>query len=67
MVLTVLAQSVNPESGRVVYALYETYTRQAGLDPATLSEIVSSADLGAMTDPATNEAGADIEFTAQPG
>lgn len=64
---TVLAQSVNPESGRVVYALYETYSRQASLDPATLSAIVSSPDLGAMTDPATNEAGADIELTAQPG
>lgn len=59
---TVLAQSVNPESGRVVYALYETYSRQAGLDPATLSEIVSSPGLTAMTDPATNEAGADIEL-----
>ena len=63
---TVLAQSVNPESGRVVYALFETYTRQAALDPATLSAIVSDPALAAMTDPATNEAGADIELLAQP-
>ena len=61
---TVLAQSVNPETGRVVYALYETYSRQAALDPATLSEIVSDPSLDKMTDPATNEAGDDIEITA---
>jgi hypothetical protein len=61
---TVLAQSVNPESGRVVYALYETYSRQAALDPAILREIVSDPSLAAMTDPATNAAGADIEVTA---
>ena len=30
---TALAQSVNPDTGRVVHALYETYTRQAALDP----------------------------------
>lgn len=64
---TALAQSVNPDTGRVVYALYETYTRQAALDPAILSEIVSDPALAAMTDPATNEAGADIELTAAGG
>lgn len=63
---TVLAQSVNPETGRVVYALYETYTRQAGLDAAILTEIVTDPALAAMTDPATNEAGGDIELVAQP-
>ncbi len=63
---TVLAQSVNPETGRVVYALYETYSRQAALDTATLSAIVTDPALAAMTDPATNEAGADIEMMAQP-
>lgn len=63
---TALAQSVNPDTGRVVYALYETYTRQAALDPGILSEIVSDPALAAMTDPATNEAGADIELMAQP-
>jgi len=60
---TVLAQSVNPETGRVVYALYETYSRPAGLDAATLTAIVSDPALDAMTDPAVNEAGADIELT----
>lgn len=60
---TALAQSVNPGSGRVVYALYETYTRQAALDPAILSEIVSDPSLDKLTDPATNAAGADIELT----
>ena len=63
---TVLAQSVNPETGRVVYALYETYTRQAGLDAATLTKIVSDPALAPMTDPATNAAGADIDLTVQP-
>lgn len=60
---TALAQSVNPGSGRVVYALYETYTRQAALDPAILSEIVSDPSLDKLTGPATNAAGADIELT----
>lgn len=63
---TVLAQSVNPETGRVVYALYETYSRQAGLDSATLTAIVRDPALAAMTDPATNEAGADIELMVEP-
>ena len=63
---TVLAQSVNPETGRVVYALYETYTRQVGLDAATLTEIVSDPALAAMTEPATNAAGVDIELVARP-
>lgn len=60
---TVLAQSVNPETGRVVYALYETYSPQAGLDAATVAAIVSDPALAAMTEPATNEAGSDIELT----
>ncbi len=64
---TVLAQSVNPETGRVVYALYETYSRQATLEAATLTAIVTDPGLAAMTDPATNKAGADIELTRQPG
>lgn len=59
---TVLAQAVNPDSGRVVLALYETYARTPALDPRTLTAIVSDARLAAMTDPATNEAGADIEL-----
>ena len=63
---TVLAQAVNPETGRVVYALYETYSPRATLDTATLTEIVTNPALAAMTDPATNEAGADIELMAQP-
>lgn len=62
---TALAQAVNPQSGRVVYALYETYSRTAVLDAATLATIVSNPALAAMTDPATNEAGADIEVTRQ--
>lgn len=61
---TVLAQSVNPETGRVVYALYETYSRQATLDAAILTAIVTDPALAAMTDPATNEAGTDIEVMA---
>lgn len=61
---TVLAQSVNPESGRVVYALYETYSPRPALDPRTITEIVTDPALAAMTDPATNEAGADIELTS---
>ncbi|HXH76859.1 hypothetical protein [Nocardioides sp.] len=61
---TVLAQSINPESGRVVYALYETYSPTPALDPATVAAIVSDPALAAMTDPATNQAGADIELTA---
>lgn len=60
---TVLAQSVNPETERVVYALYETYSPRAGLDAAGLAAIVSDPALAAMTEPATNEAGSDIEFT----
>jgi hypothetical protein len=64
---TVLAQSVNPETGRVVYALYETYSRTAALDPATLTAIVTDPALAAMTAPATNEAGTDIEVTASGG
>lgn len=64
---TVLAQSVNPESGRVVYALYETYSPRAGVDPRTLTAIVTDPDLAPMTDPATNEAGADIELAAPGG
>ncbi|MCW2833235.1 MAG: hypothetical protein JWN68_1188 [Nocardioides sp.] len=60
---TVLAQSVNPDTGRVVYALYETYSPTPGLDPATVAAIVSDPALAAMTDPATNDAGADIEMT----
>jgi hypothetical protein len=61
---TVLAQAVNPETGRVVYALYETYSRTAGVDAATLTAIVTDPALAAMTDPATNEAGSDIEAAA---
>jgi hypothetical protein len=64
---TVLAQSVNPKTGRVVYALYETYARIAALDPATLTAIVTNPALAAMTDPATNEAGTDIEVAASAG
>lgn len=63
---TVLAQAVNPETGRVVYALYETYSRQPTMDAATLTAIVTDPALAALTDPATNEAGADIELMAQP-
>ena len=59
---TALAQSVNPETGRVVYALYETYTRRPPSTPRSSAEIVSDPALAAMTDPATNEAGADIEI-----
>jgi len=62
---TVLAQSINPKTGRVVYALYETYSPTPGLDAATLAAIVSDPALAAMTDPATNEAGDDIELTAE--
>ncbi len=62
---TVLAQSVNPKTGRVVYALYETYSPTPSLDPATVAAIVSDPALAAMTDPATNAAGADIDLTAQ--
>lgn len=61
---TVLAQAVNPETGRVVYALYETYSHTAALDAAALIAIVTDPALAAMTDPATNEAGTDIEVTA---
>jgi hypothetical protein len=61
---TVLAQAVNPETGRVVYSLYETYSRTATLDAATLIAIVTDPALAAMTDPATNDAGNDIEVTA---
>jgi hypothetical protein len=57
---TVRAQSVNPETGRVVLAVYETYASRPALDAETLAEIVSDPDLAAMTDPSTNEAGADI-------
>jgi hypothetical protein len=61
---TVLAQAVNPKTGRVVYSLYETYSRTAALDAATLIAIVTDPALAAMTDPATNDAGTDIEVTA---
>lgn len=61
---TVLAQSVNPDTGRVVYAFYETYSRTAEIDASMLSGIVSDPALAALTDPATNEAGSDIELTA---
>jgi hypothetical protein len=61
---TVLAQAVNPETGRVVYSLYETYSRTAALDAATLIAIVTDPALAAMTDPATNDAGNDIEVAA---
>lgn len=61
---TVLAQAVNPETGRVVYSLYETYSRSPALDAATLVAIVTNPALAAMTDPATNEAGTDIEVSA---
>lgn len=64
---TALAQSVDPDTGRVVYALYETYSPTPALDPATLAAIVSDPALAAMTDPATNEAGADIEMTESGG
>ena len=64
---TVLAQAVNPETGRVVYSLYETYARTAALDTAMLVAIVTDPALAAMTDPATNEAGTDIEVTAAGG
>jgi hypothetical protein len=64
---TVLAQAVNPETGRVVYSLYETYSRTAALDAATLVAIVTDPALAAMTDPATNEAGTDIEVAAAGG
>lgn len=57
---TVRAMSVNPENGRVVYALHETYAARPALDAETLAEIVSDPALAAMTDPSTNEAGADI-------
>lgn len=57
---TVRATSVNPETNRVVYALYETYTAKPALDAETLAQIVSDPTLAAMTDTSTNEAGADI-------
>ena len=57
---TVRATSVNPEANRVVYALYETYTARPALTAETLAQIVSDPTLAAMTDPSTNEAGADI-------
>ena len=61
---TVMAQSVNPGTGRVVFALYETYAKRAALDPATLSAIVSDKRLAALTDPTTNEAGAGLDVEA---
>jgi len=61
---TVLAQAVNPGTGRVVYSLYETYSRTATLDAATLIAIVTDPALAALTDPATNDNGTDIEVTA---
>lgn len=57
---TALAEAVNPDTGRVVIALYETYSRTPALDPRTLATIVSDSRLAALTDPATNDAGADI-------
>lgn len=59
---TVLAQSVHPRTGRVVHALYETYSPTTGLAPAEVAEIVGEPDLAAMTAPSTNEAGADISM-----
>ena len=47
--------------------LDETYSPTPGLDPATVAAIVSDPALAAMTDPATNEAGADIEMTEPSG
>ena len=61
---TVTAQSVNPGTGRVVFALYETYAKRAALDPATLAAIVSDKRLAALTDPTTNEAGAGLDVEA---
>jgi hypothetical protein len=52
--------SLNPETRRVVYALHETYAARPALDAETLAQIVSDPALAAMTDPSTNEAGADI-------
>lgn len=57
---TLRAMSLNPDTGRVVYALHETYAPQPALDVETLVAIVSDPALAAMTDPSTNEAGADI-------
>jgi hypothetical protein len=64
---TALAQAVNPETGRVVLALYETYSPTPALDPRTLATIVADPRLAAMTDPATNEAGADIVLEGASG
>lgn len=64
---TVLAQSVNPETGRVVLAMYETFAPEPELDPDTLAAIVSDRDLAPMTSPSTNEAGADITMTRLDG
>jgi hypothetical protein len=61
---TVRARSVNPGTGRVVFALYETYAERPSLDPATLSAIVSDKRLAALTDPTTNEAGAGLDVEA---
>ncbi|WP_310528071.1 hypothetical protein [Nocardioides sp.] len=58
---TVMAQSVNPGTGRVVFALYETYGKRGVLDPAALSAIVSDERLAALTAPTTNEAGARLD------
>ena len=57
---TVRAMSVNSETGRAVYALHETYAAAPALDATTLANIVSDPALAVMTDPSTNEAGADI-------
>lgn len=57
---TVLAEAVNPVTGRTVLALYETYYATPTLHPRILATIVSDPRLAAMTDPATNDAGAGI-------
>ena len=46
----------------MVYASHETYAARPALDAETLTEIVSDPALAAVTDPSTNEAGADINL-----
>lgn len=64
---TVRAMSLNPETGRVVHALHETYSAKPALDAETLAQIVSDPALAVMTDPSTNEAGADITLRRMGG